>query len=61
MAFNLVDLYNNQVFKDEKKKNIIKNLRKDFGLLKADKGNGIVLIKANDYYTSLEKPFSDNS
>ena len=61
MAFNLVDLYNNQVFKDEKKKNIIKNLRKDFGLLKADKGNGIVLIKATDYYTSLEKPFSDNS
>ena len=45
LAFNLIDLDNNQIFKDKKKINIIKNLRKDFVLLKPDKGNGIVLIK----------------
>ena len=44
LAFNLIDLDNNQIFKDKKKINIIKNLRKDFILLKPDKGNGIVLI-----------------
>ena len=35
----------------------MKNLRKDFVLLKPDKGNGIVLIKATEYYTSVEKLF----
>ena len=38
LAFNLIDLDNNQIFKDKKKINIIKNLRKDFVLLKPDKG-----------------------
>ena len=61
LAFNLIDLDNNQIFKDKKKINIIKNLRKDFILLKPDKGNGIVLIKTTDYYSSLEKLFSDKS
>ena len=61
MVFNLIDLDNNQVFKDKKKINIIKNLRKDFVLLKADKGNGIALIKTTEYYSSLEKLFSDKT
>ena len=58
MVFNLIDLDNNQIFKDKKKINIIENLRKDFVLLKADKGNGIALIKTTEYYSSLEKLFS---
>ena len=61
LAFNSIDLENHQIFKDKKKINIIKNLRKDFVLLKPDKRNGIVLIKATEYYTSLEKLFSDKS
>ena len=61
MAFNLIDLDNNQIFKDIKKVNVIKNLRKDFVLLKPDEGNGIVLIKTTEYYSSLEKTFSDKS
>ena len=61
LAFNLIDLDNNQIFKDKKKVNIIKNLRKDLVLFKSDKGNGIVLIKGTEYYTSLEKIFSDKS
>ena len=44
-----------------KKTNIIKNLRKDFVELKPDKRNGIVLIKATEYYTSLERLSSDKS
>ena len=59
MAFDLFVLDGNQIFKDKKKINIIKNFRKDFVLWKSDKGNGIVLIKATEYYTSTEKLFSD--
>ena len=61
LAFNLTDLHNNQIFKDKNKINIIKNLRKDFVQLKPNKRNGIVLIKATEYYTSVEKLFSDQS
>ena len=60
LAFNLIDLDNNQTFKDKKKKNIIKNLCKDFVLLKHDKRKGIALIKATEYYTSVEKFFQIN-
>ena len=60
LAFNLIDLDNNQIFKNKKKINI-KSLHKDFVLLKPDKGNGIVLIKALEYYSSLDKLFSDKS
>ena len=61
LPFNLIDLDNNQTFKDKNKINILKNLRKDFFLLKTDKGNGIVLIKTTEYYSSLGKLFSDKS
>ena len=30
LAFNLIDLDNNQIAKDKNKMNIIKNIRKDF-------------------------------
>ena len=58
LAFSLIDLDNNQIFKNKKKINI-KNLCKDFVLLKPDKGNGAVLIKALEYYSSLDKLFPD--
>ena len=56
LAFNLIDLHNIQIFKDKKKINIIKNLWTDF---EPDKGNGTVVIRATEYYTSIEKLFSD--
>ena len=59
MAFSLIDLENKQVFKDKKKLGIIKNLRKELVILKPDKGTGVVLLNANDYYNSLEKLFQD--
>ena len=49
------------MFKDKKKLEIIKNLRKELDILKPDKGNGIVLIGTNDYYTAVENLFSDKS
>ena len=51
-VINLMNLGNNQTLKDKKKINITKNLRKDFFILKPNRGNGIVLIKATECYTS---------
>ena len=59
LACNLIDIDNNQIFKDKKKINIIKKLRNDFAFLKPNNGNGIVSIKATEYYSSLEKRFLD--
>ena len=56
MAFSLIDLENKQILKDKKKLDI-KNLRKELVIPKPDKGNGIVLLNANDYYNSVEKLF----
>ena len=59
MAFSLIDLENKQIFKDKKKLDIIKNLRKELVILKPDKGNGIVLLNVNDYYNGVDKLFQD--
>ena len=59
MAFSLIDLENKQIFKDKKKLDIIKNLRKELVIVKPDKGNGMVLLDANDYYNGFEKSFQD--
>ena len=61
LAFSLIDLDNYQVFKDKKKLEVIKNLRKELVILKPDKGNGIVLSGTNDYYATVENLFSDKS
>ena len=61
LAFSLIDLGNYQVFKDKKKLEVIKNLRKELVILKPDKGNGTVLIGTNDYYITVEKLFPDKS
>ena len=61
LAFNLIDFDNNQVYKDKKKLEIIKNLRKELVILKPDKGNGVVLLRTIDYYNAIENLFSDPS
>ena len=61
LAFNFIDLDNRKVFKDKKKLQVIKELRKDAVILKPDKGNGVVVIDTTDYYESLNKLFSDTT
>ena len=61
LAFNLIDFDNNQVYKDKKKLEIIKNFRKELVILKPDKGNGVVLVQTIDYYNALENLFTDPS
>ena len=59
MAFSLIDLENKQIFKDKKKLDIIKKLRKELVIQKPDKGNVIVVLNVNDYYNGVEKLFQD--
>ena len=61
LAFNLIDLYNQEVFKNKRKLQVIKELRKDTVVLKPDKGNGVVVIDLTDYYKSLDKLFSNKT
>ena len=61
IAFNLINLDNQKVFKDKRKLQIIKELCKDTVVLKPDKGNGVVAIDMTDYYKSLDKLFSDKT
>ena len=49
------------MFKNKKKLEVIKNLRKELVILKPDKGKGIVLVGINDYYTAVENLISDKS
>ena len=58
LAFNLIGFDNNQVYKDEKKVEIIKNLWKELVVLKPDKGNCVVVVRAIDYYNAVENLFS---
>ena len=61
IAFNLIDFDNNQVYKDKKKLEIIKNIRKELVILKPDKEDGVVLLRTIDYYNVVENLFSDQS
>ena len=61
LAFNHIDLDNRKVFKDKKKLQVIKELRKDIVILKPDKNNGLVVIDTSGYYESLDKLFSDTT
>ena len=60
-AFNFIDLDNQNVFKDKRKLQVIRGLRKDTVIQKPDKGNGVVVIDTTDYYESLDKLFSDTT
>ena len=59
MTISLIELENKQIFKDKKKFDNIKNLRKELVILKPDKGNNIMLLNANNHYKSVEKLFQD--
>ena len=48
---------NQKVFKDKRKLQVIKELRKDTVILKPDKGNGVAVTDTTDYYESLENYF----
>ena len=61
LAFNLIHLDNQKVFKDKRKLHTIKELREDTVILKPDKSNGVVVIDTTDYYESLNKLFSDTT
>ena len=60
-AWNLVDLEDRHFYQDSKKTRIIKGLRKRAVILKPDKGQGIVLLKKEDYVDSMERIFADCS
>ena len=60
-AWNLVDLDDRHFYNDSKKTRIIKGLRKRAVILKPDKGQGIVLLKKEDYVESMERIFADRS
>ena len=47
-AFNLIGFGNNQVYKDKRKLEIIKNLWKELVMLKPDERNGVVLVPTID-------------
>ena len=59
MAFNLINLEEQQVYKDKRKINIIKDLKKKVVLLSPDKGNGVVVMDILDYKQSMSHLFSD--
>ena len=61
LAFNLIHLDSQKVFKDKRKLHTIKELREDTVILKPDKSNGVVVIDTTGYYESLNKLFSDTT
>ena len=58
-AYNLIDLDDKNFYQDSKKTKIIKNLRKRAVILKPDKGQGVVLLKKEDYVNSMDQIFSE--
>ena len=60
-TYNYIDLDLKEFKLGHKKINILNKLTATFGILKPDKGNGIVLINHSDYITSIKSLFSDSS
>ena len=58
-AYNIIDIDDRHFHTDSKRVKLIKSLRKRFVILKPDKGQGIVLLKKEDYVPSLENIFSN--
>ena len=57
LAFSLIDLDNQKVFKGKRKLQVTKGLRTNTAIVKPDKGNGVVVTDTTDYYESLDKLF----
>ena len=58
-AFSYLDIDDLRFSKDSNQIQILKKLRKNFAILKPDKGNGIVLINKPDYVLCMQSIFDD--
>ena len=58
-AYNVIDIDDKNFYLDSKMVKVMKSLRKRFVILKPDKGQGVVLLKKEEYIKSMENIFSD--
>ena len=61
LAFNIINIDEKLIFKDQKKIKLLKSLQKTITVLKPDKSNGIVLMDTNDYIHTVENIFGDSN
>ena len=59
MAFNLINIEEQQVYKDKAKIKTIRDLKEKVVLLTPDKGNGVVIMDIKDYKDSIHQLFAD--
>ena len=59
MAFNLINIEEQQVYKDKAKIKTIRDLRERVVLLTPDKGNGVVIMDIKEYKDSIHQLFAD--
>ena len=59
--FNIINIDEKRIFKDQKKIKLLKSLQKTITVLKLDKGNGIVLMDKSDYIHTVENIFGDSN
>ena len=60
-TFNYLDIDDRRYFHDNKRLNLLRELRNKFAILKPDKGQGIVLMNLDGYINSLRKLFDDST
>ena len=61
LVFNIINIDEKRIFKDQKKIKLLKSLQKTITVLKPDKGNAIVLMDTNDYIHTFENIFGDSN
>ena len=61
LAFNIINIDEKRIFKDQKKIKLLKSLQKTITVLKPDKGNGIVLMDKSDYIHAVGNIFGDSN
>ena len=61
LVFNFLNFEDNRIHKDNKRKQIVKNLCEKFVILKPDKGGGVVLLQKSDYVENMESLFMDRT
>ena len=61
LAFNFLNFEDSRIHKDNKRKQIVKNLCENFVILKPDKGGGVVLLQKSDYVQNMESLFVDRT
>ena len=60
-TYNYLDLESKDYHLDRKQMNIVQNLTEKFMILEPNKGQGIVLVKKDDYIRNIEFLFSDKT